>query len=420
LKVCVLGTGRIGLPTAALLATHGHRVIGVDTNEAIVRKINSGRIPFDELGLPELVERARKLGNLLAKSEVEEADVFVIAVPTPLEKKERRANLRYVEEAAEMIRPHLRRKNLVVLESTVPPGTSEKLLVPVLEKSGMSACRDFHVAFCPERAMPGNTLQEMVHNDRIVGGIDMQSAELAMSLYSSFVEGSLHSTDIRTAEFAKLIENTFRDVNIALANEYAKLADELGVDVWAAIGLANRHPRVRIHRPGPGVGGHCLTKDPWFLIEGSKGSRIVPLAREINDRMPRYVLGAVRKILRGVRNPAITVLGVAYKGGVDDTSETPALRFIELAEREGYRVTIHDPHVKVFEREILPLEDAIRDSDCIVLITDHLEFSQVDPKELSQLVRNRNLVDTGNVLDRGKWEREGFKVRVLGNGATWK
>jgi len=416
MKICILGLGYIGLPTAALFATHGHEVVGIDINKDIVERVSKGEAPFDEPGLSELLEKALKSKNLIAKTKVEEADVFIIAVPTPLDKEMKMAELKYVRSAGEMIYPHLRKDNLVILESTVPPGTSEKLLVPILEKSELKVSNDFYLAHCPERAIPGNTIYEMIHNDRIIGGIDKKSTELAKSLYSCFVEGNFYLTNTITAEFVKLMENTFRDINIALANEFAQIAEESGVNVWEAIELANKHPRVNILKPGPGVGGHCIAIDPWFLTENSTRCRIISLAREINDGMPNHVLQIVKGMVKGVNNPIITVLGVAYKGGVDDTRETPALKFIKLAENEGYKVKVYDPRVKEFEYEILELEEAVKDSDCIVLITDHPEFKEFDPKEISVLMRNKNIVDTRNMLDVERWKEDGFKVKVLGSG----
>jgi len=413
MKICVLGLGYIGLPTACLFASVDHEVVGIDINQEIIEKLNQGKLPFEEKGLEELFEKASQ--NMRFKAEVEESDVFIIAVPTPLDKEMKMAELKHVRSATEMIYLHLRRGNLVILESTVPPGTSDKLLVPILKKSGLKM-GDFSLAHCPERAMPGNTIYEMVHNDRIIGSIDKKSAELAESLYSSFVKGNLYLTDAMTSEFVKLMENTFRDINIALANEFAQITEECGVNVWDAIELANKHPRVNILKPGPGVGGHCIAIDPWFLTENTTRSRIVSLAREINEGMSNYVFQIVRRILNDLADPVITVLGAAYKEGVSDTRETPALKFIRLAENEGYKIKVHDPHVKDFWYEVLELKEAVRDSDCIILITDHPEFKEINPKEIYSTMRNKNVVDTRNMLDVERWEEAGFKVKVLGAG----
>ena len=412
MKICVLGLGYIGLPTALLFAQK-YEIIGVDIDEKVVEKINKGESPFDEPGLDDLFEKTKN--NFVAKTEVEEADVFLIAVPTPLERAVKVADLKYVRSAAEMVYPYLNRGNLVILESTVPPGTSERLVIPILERSELKA-GEFYFVHCPERAIPGNTVYEMIYNDRIIGGFDKKSGEFARDLYSSFVKGNLYLTDIRTAEFVKLMENTYRDISIALANEFAQIAEESGINVWEAIELANRHPRVNILKPGPGVGGHCIAIDPLFLTENSTKCRMISLAREINDSMPNYVLQIVRELLEDVKDPIITVFGVAYKGEVDDTRETPALKFIKLAENEGYNVKVHDPLVKSFEYEILGLEEAIRDSDCLVIITDHSKFREIDPGTISKLMRKKNVVDSRNILDWDKWEKAGFRVNVLGDG----
>ena len=406
MKICVIGLGYIGLPTACLFANAGYEVIGVDVNQETIGKLNQGKLPFKEKGLEELFENA--LPNMRFKTRPEAADVFLIAVPTPLDKEAKMADLRYVREAAKSISNYIKVDNLVILESTVPPGTCERLILPLLKNKA-------HMVHCPERAIPGNTIHEMIYNDRIIGSNERESGEHAKELYSSFVKGNIYLTDLRTAEMVKVMENTFRDINIALANEFAQIAEESGVNIWAAIELANKHPRVNILKPGPGVGGHCIAIDPWFLIENSVRSRIVNLAREINESMPRHVLRLVKELGIGA-NGTITVLGVAYKGDVDDTRETPALKFIKLAENEGYNVKVHDPLVKKFKYAILNLEEAVEDSDCLILITDHEEFKEIIPEDISKLMKNRSLIDTRNSLDHERWKKAGFKVKVLGDG----
>lgn len=409
MRLCVLGLGYIGLPTASLFAANGHEVVGVDINKTIVDKINSGISPFDEPGLDELLIKAR--GRLTVSTEVIDSDVFLIAVPTPLENSVKVADLKPVRLAAEMICPHLKQGNLVILESTVPPGTSERLLIPILEKGSLKI-GNFGFAHCPERAIPGKTIKEMVYNDRIVGGYDLRSTERTIALYLSFVKGSIYPTSLRTAEFVKLMENTYRDICIALVNEFAKLAEECEINVWDAIDLANKHPRVNMLKPGPGVGGHCIAVDPWFLTENSSKSKIISLARDINDSMPNYVLQMVNEMVNGIRDPRITVLGVAYKGNVDDSRESPAIKFIKLAENEGYDVKCFDPYVKKFPYALISFSESVENSDCIVLIADHDSFKEIDPSILS--MRSKNLVDTRNLLDPEKWIEAGYKVRVLG------
>ena len=405
MKICVIGLGYIGLPTACLFANANHEVIGIDVNQETIEKLNQGKLPFEEKGLEELFEKA--LPNMRFKREMEEADVFLIAVPTPLDKEAKRADLRYVREATRSISNCIKEESIVILESTVPPGTCERLILPMLRNKA-------HLVHCPERAIPGNTIHEMIYNDRIIGSNENKFGELAKEIYSSFVKGNIYLTNLRTAEMVKVMENTFRDINIALANEFAQIAEESGVNIWEAIELANKHPRVNILKPGPGVGGHCIAIDPWFLVENSIRSRIVNLAREINDSMPRHLLRLVKEI--GIGAPGtITVLGVAYKSDVDDTRETPALKFIKLAENEGYEVKIHDPFVKYFEYEILSLEEAVRNSDCLAIITDHSKFKEIDPGEISKLMRRKNVVDSRNILDRERWAGAGFKMKVLGD-----
>jgi UDP-N-acetyl-D-mannosaminuronic acid dehydrogenase len=324
------------------------------------------------------------------------------------------ADLTYVKSAAESIVPRLKKGDLVVVESTVSPGACVKVVAPILEKSGLKARKDFMLAHCPERAIPGNTLHEMVNNDRIIGGIDEASTSLTKELYSGFVKGNIFTTDITTAEFVKLMENTYRDINIALANEFAIIAEDSGIDIWEAIKLANRHPRVNILKPGPGVGGHCIAVDPWFLTESSTKCKIINTAREINDCMPSYVLQKVKQIVKGVELPKITVFGVAYKGNVDDARETPALKFIRLAEKEGFDVSVYDPLVKRFEYPISTLDDAVKDTDCIVVITDHDAFKTMDYEKLLSRARHRNILDTRNIISKGN-----YNLTTLGKAADY-
>jgi len=415
-KICVIGLGYIGLPTALLFATNGYDVVGVDINSDTVGKVNRKIIPFEEGGLKDLLVEAVDSRRFRASTTPESADVFVVAVPTPFDKENRMADMSYVIAATQSIAKFLKRGNLVILESTVPPGACEKCITPILEGSGFKAIDDFYVAHCPERAIPGNTLYEMVNNDRMVGGMDIRSSELAKKLYESFVRGDIHVTSIRTAEMIKLMENTYRDINIALANEFAQIAEEAGVNVWDAIELANKHPRVNILKPGPGVGGHCIAVDPWFLTEDSTKSRIITLAREINDGMPVYVMHIVKNMLKDIKKPSVTIFGVAYKADVGDTRETPALKCIRLAEKEGFRVRVYDPHVAdgEFEYPVLPMDDAISDSDCIVVLTDHSEFESLPTDKIGGLMRTRRIVDTRNCIDHEQWRKSGFEIRVLG------
>lgn len=413
-KICVLGQGYIGLPTALLFANNGHEVVGIDVNKRVVDTLKAGKMPFEEKGFQELLDGAVARKAFRAESFVEEADVFLVAVPTPFDSEMRMADLKYVVSACEMIVPHLKKGNLVIIESTIPPKTCDKQVKQILEKSTLKMCEDFYVSHCPERAIPGNTLHEMVYNDRVIGGVDEKSTQLTADLYSSFVKGNLHLTTSTTAEMIKLMENTFRDVNIALANEFAQIADDYGIDVWKAIEIANKHPRVNILKPGPGVGGHCIAIDPWFLTENANNSSLIMMSRQINDSMPQYVLKMVKEMVVGIENPTITVFGVAYKGDIADTRATPAKKFIKLAEKEGYKVKIYDPFVKEWSYPIMGLEEAVEGSDCIVVLTDHSEFREMDPRDFCGKMHKLNVFDTRNVISKNLWDKNGFSVQTIG------
>jgi len=421
-SICVLGLGYIGLPTASMFAVSGHAVVGVDPSPAVQEALSGGRAHIQEPDLDTLVSAALHSGRLRLATTPEPADVFIIAVPTPFLPETRAADLRFVEQACADIVPHLRSGNLVVLESTVPPGTTRDLVAPLLERSGLRAGRDVCVAHCPERVLPGRILQELVVNDRLAGGLTPPCAERAATVYESFARGNVIRTDATTAEMAKVMENTYRDVNVALANEFALIASRVGVDVWEAIGLANRHPRVNILRPGPGVGGHCVAVDPWFLVQAAPAeAQLIRTAREVNDGMPGHVLA---RLARLAAPPApICLLGVTYKANVDDVRESPAVRIAELAVDSGYRVRLCDPHVAPgvtgLPAPLLPLEQAVRDAAALVLLVDHTAFTHgLDLDLVAALVGRKQVLDTRGALDRSAWRQRGFSVAVLGTGAT--
>jgi len=412
-KICVIGLGYIGLPTASMFAINGYQVVGVDVNEAVVATLNKGNIHIEEPGLKTIVQAAMKSGNLKAQLKPDKADAFIIAVPTPF-KDGRKPDLSYVESATHSIVPYLEKGNLIILESTSPPGTTSDLIAGILKESGFDIENDLYLAHCPERVLPGKILKELVDNDRIIGGINSASAEKAAALYKSFVGGDIHITNSTTAEMAKLVENTYRDINIALVNELAVICSKLGINVWEVIELANKHPRVHLHSPGPGVGGHCISVDPWFIVAGfPEEAKIITLARKINDAMPNYVIKNIKKILKGVQRPKIAALGIAYKGNVDDTRESPAVEIIDHL-RKKIDVKIYDPHVKHFKYEIANFEEAFKNADLILILTDHNEFRYLDPDAIGKLMRSRNIFDTRNCIDLDKWKKAGFKTHLLG------
>lgn len=365
--------------------------------------LKKDELPFEEKGLKELFNEAKQ--NFHLSLSLTNSDIFIIAVPTPIT-SEKKCDLSYVKAAVEAISYVLENENIVILESTVPPGTTENIVKPILDITN----KKYYLSYAPEKAIPGNTLYEMRYNHRVIGGINRESAEKTKEIYSSFVSAPIHLTDCATAEMVKLMENTFRDVNIALANEFAKISKEFNIDIWEAIKLANKHPRVNIHKPGPGVGGHCIPIDPWFLL--TKNSDIILKARKINDSMPNYVFKVLKDLIAHIINPVITVFGVSYKGNVDDIRESPAIAFIEMCLKEGFKVKLFDPHVKDFKYELVSIDEATKGSDCIVILTDHDEFKKINPNSLN--MRNLNVFDTRNVIDPDKWKKAGFNVKLLG------
>ena len=402
-----------------MLANRGRSVRGVDIDPDVRAELLAGRTNSDEEGLADLLRQAISSGRFSAEAAPSAADVYIIAVPTPLsDEGDGAADLSYVRDAARSLTPLLKPGNLVILESTVPPGTTEDVLVPELERSGLAAGRDLMVAHVPERVLPGNVLVELIHNPRVIGGIDRGSAEAARGLYASFVEGELILTDARTAEMVKLMENTYRDVNIALANEFALLAQELGVDVWRAIDLANQHPRVDILRPGPGVGGHCISVDPWFLARASAyPAPLIRAARSVNDAMPERVVDLLGALLGDVEKPVIAVLGLAYKGNTGDTRNSPALAVVHSLRSRAWDVGVFDPHVRPTP-ELGPLlsspEEAAAGADCLLLMTDHRAFETLDIAKLRGTMRRPLVLDARGQLDESAWREAGFDFHRLG------
>jgi UDP-N-acetyl-D-mannosaminuronic acid dehydrogenase len=416
--ICVIGLGYIGLPTAAMFATHGARVIGVDVNEGVLSVLNSGDVHIEETGLRMLVRDAMQSGNLVVRREPEPADAFIIAVPTPFH-KDKTADLRAVTNAAESVIPHVRKGNIVILESTSPPGTTMRLVKPILERSGLVAGKDFSLAYSPERVLPGQILKELTENARVIGGIDTRSAEASRDLYAAFVTGEIRLTDATTAEMAKLMENTFRDVNIALANEFSLIAETVGIDVWEAIEIANRHPRVRILRPGPGVGGHCIAVDPWFLVEAApREARLIRQARLVNDSMPHHVADLVMRAAGTERSPTVACLGLTYKADVDDTRESPAVEVVELLVSRGAFPKVYDPHVKAWQAkgtyQAQSIEDAIRDADAALILVEHAEFLAMNAEAFKGM-RGRTIIDTRACIAPDALRNAGFSVVLLGS-----
>jgi len=415
MNVVVLGLGYIGLPTAAMLANAGHRVVGYDLNERVLESVRSGSGHVAEVDVRRLARAALATGNLeVSESLPDKADAFIICVPTPT--VERKPNLHYVEVAVASVARRVDDGNLIVLESTVPPGTVENIIVRELELAGKSPDR-IHIAHCPERVIPGTIVRELRHNARVIGGRRPVDAEVARELYASFCMGEICITDCLTAELIKVVENTFRDVNLAFANELALLSEALGVDAWEVIRLANKHPRVHVLNPGPGVGGHCIPVDPHFLSNANPFiTELIQTARRVNERMPHAVAKLIDEMLSpSTIPPKITLLGAAYKADVDDTRESPTLAVLRLLQERRHSVAVYDPLARESWAPLArDLEEAVRDADAIVLITDHRVFREIDPRAVAPLVRCKVLIDTRNFLDREAWRAAGFAVRTLG------
>lgn len=401
LKIAVIGLGYIGLPTAVMFANAGQQVIGVDVNPSVIKRLNNAESGIEEPFLQEELEKAVRQGNFTATTQIELADVFIITVPTPSkEDLWKSCDLTYVMQAVESILPCLRANNTVVIESTVAPKTTESEILPLIESVGLQVGENVHLLHCPERVLPGRIIHELVHNDRIIGGVTPNCTEAGIKLYQIFVKGRLIPTDVATAELAKLMENTFRDVNIALANELVKVGETLEIDALRVIELANHHPRVNIHQPGPGVGGHCLAIDPNFIVATAPfATQLIKEARSVNESMPVYILTKVEQIMTHIGGRKITIFGLAYKGNSDDTRESPAMTIYQaLQKQQTYDVVAFDPHVSLdfVEKDI---NKALTNTDLLLVLTDHSEFKQISAKHTAQM-RNKLIFDTKGIVQQ--------------------
>ena len=406
-SVSVIGLGYIGLPTATLIANSGFQVYGMDPVQRVVDTINQGKIHIVEPGVEDFVKRAVSSGRLVADIRPHEADVFILAVPTPF-KGEKVPDLSYVEAASREIAPYLREGNLVILESTSPVGTTEKVREWIMDECPELSGQEMYFAHCPERVLPGKIVQELSVNDRIIGGIDEASTKKTVEFYSHFVKGALLETDAKTAELSKLTENSFRDVNIAFANELSIICEKLGINVWELIRLANRHPRVNILQPGPGVGGHCIAVDPWFIVDSAPAeARLIRTARQVNDNKPHYVMAkvfdSIKVIASEIGTPKIACLGLAFKPDIDDLRESPSLQItMELASASKAQILAVEPNVQELPKALQALENvvfmdyrkAIQEADIVLLLVDHKEFRELDTADL----QGKIVIDT-----RGIW-----------------
>jgi UDP-N-acetyl-D-mannosaminuronic acid dehydrogenase len=393
-KISVVGLGYIGLPTAAVIASKGIEVVGVDVNEHAVNTINEGRIHIVEPGLEAMVKSDVEQGLLKAYLTPQPADAFLIAVPTPFKGNNYEPNLDYIESASKAIAPVLKSGDLVILESTSPVGATEKMAAwiaearPELKVSGVNADSevDIFVAHCPERVLPGHVIRELEENDRVIGGLNEASTERATALYKLFVKGECIATNARTAEMAKLTENASRDVQIAFANELSMICDKQGINVWELIELANRHPRVNILQPGAGVGGHCIAVDPWFIVnQNPDEAKLIHQARKTNDFKPDWVIQKIEDAVKGIENPTVACLGLAFKPDIDDLRESPALQITEKLAAKGYNILAVEPNVEELPKSLIdlenvilaPLNEATKKSDVVAVLVAHKEFKTV-------------------------------------------
>lgn len=411
-RIAVVGLGYIGLPTAAIFAENGLEVIGIDISPRVVETINAGRPHFGEPNLDALVRRVVENGKLRATLEIEPADAFIIAVPTPLRGhgEHVQPDISYVEDAARAVAPVLRPGNLVMLESTSPVGTTERMAAVMAElrpdltfPQSRGEMADIQVAHCPERVLPGRILEEVVNNPRVIGGMTRKCAQRALSLYKIVVRGECRVTSARTAELAKLTENAYRDVNIAFANELSFICDKLKINIWDLIAMANLHPRVNILSPGPGVGGHCIAVDPWFIVATNPSeAKLIRTARLINDSKPDFVVAKVRERAAMLKHPVIACLGLAYKKDVDDLRESPAVEIVrKLAQQNIGDLLVVEPHVSRLPPELADLglelhdfDQALERANLVLLLVDHMSFMQVD----RDVLKDKFVIDT-----RGAW-----------------
>jgi len=410
-EVVVYGLGYVGLPTAALMATAGYRVYGYDANPEVIRILNTGDVHIEEVGLKTLLRAALESGNLKVVGEPQKADAHIICVPTPV--VEGKADLSAVRNASETIAGLIKRGDLVVLESTVPPRTTETVVAEIIrKKSGLTAGRDFYLAYCPERVLPGKILSELVRNDRLIGGFDKESAQVAASLYSRFVDGALIKCNCLEAEIAKLAENTYRDVNIAFANELARICQSLNADVWRVVDLANRHPRVNILRPGAGVGGHCIPVDPWMLT-GLTQTHLIQAARRVNDTQPHFIANSIAELLKP--ESRVVLLGLTYKENVDDTRNAPSEVLADALSQKGFSMRFCDPYVRRFRGEevFASVVEAAQDADMLLFVVAHDEWLQLEPAELAKVVRRRLVYDATGKVDPSPWKCQGFEFYGL-------
>ena len=406
-NIVVMGIGYVGLPLAIILAKVGHKVTGVDVNRKVIEELREGSLPIKEKHIERMFNFETVKGNFRASGKPCEAAVFVICVQTPLETVSKHPDLSFVLSAMEAIIPFVKKGNLIIIESTIPPLTLRNVVKPLIEKStGLKVGSDIFLAHCPERVMPGEAFYELINNNRVIGGINRESSNLAKEIYASFVKGDIQMTDDVTAETVKLMENTYRDVNIALANEFSLIAETLGIDIKEAIRLANKHPRVKILSPGIGVGGHCLPKDPWFLIHSDpKNTNLILTARKVNELMPEIIASKIRKSVKHIRNPKIVALGLTYKPDSDDLRESPSLEVVRVLKEDGYNVAAYDNFVEGHKYQ--SIIDLAKNADCLAVLVEHTSIKEElerDEMEIKSVMKTPIVLRIGTSYKPDKFD----------------
>lgn len=402
MKINVVGLGYIGLPTALMFATHGIEVIGTDYNKELVKTLNEGKTTFDEKGLDKLFNQALK-ANIKFTTQYQKEDIYIISVPTPYIKENKKIDAKYVVEATKTVLEVCNKGAILIIESTISPGTIDRFIRPVIEEKGFKIGKDIHLVHAPERIIPGNMVYELENNSRTIGADNKEIGEKVKKLYASFCKGEIVVTDIKTAEMTKVVENTFRDINIAFANELSRICREDNMDVYEIIRIANKHPRVNILQPGPGVGGHCISVDPWFLVgDYPETVNIIKAAREVNDGQPRFVLERLKSIMAENEIEDISrvgIYGLTYKENVDDIRESPTLQMLDMMKEEANKVKVYDPYVKtkVAENQYENFENFVKDIDIIVIMNSHNHINENMDK-----IKEKIILDTKNICNTEK------------------
>lgn len=399
MRINVIGLGYIGLPTALMFATHGVEVVGTDYNKELVETLNEGKTTFEEKGLDELFKMALE-SNIKFTTEYQKEDIYIVSVPTPYIKENKKIDPKYVISAVKSVLDVCNKGAILIIESTISPGTIDRYVKPVIKENGFILGEDIHLVHAPERIIPGNMVYELENNSRTIGADNKEIGEKVKELYSSFCKGEIVVTDIKTAEMTKVVENTFRDINIAFANELSRICREADMDVYEVIKIANKHPRVNILQPGPGVGGHCISVDPWFLVGDYREIvNIIKAAREVNDGQPRFVLHRLKSIMKENEITDISkvgIYGLTYKEDVDDTRESPTLQMLEMMDEEAKNIKVYDPHVnsKIVQNQYDDFELFVKDVDIIVIMNSHTHL-----KENMEKIKDKIILDTKNICD---------------------